>query len=367
MVSSENLLPRLVLFLTRQRALERAHTKTARRLQQLFGPDLNRVALKPSMYFSTAAARVSAPARALCLKLRYNATNCGWKQYKNGKAPTQNCFLCGLFDHETHLLGACKCDRINRMNIQKHNDGGQMMLKAFRNKSTIGNSAVLANLGNGETAPHERTLPTWLGLCSRMAPDILILKGWTQEQLEAGEYPTSPAHKQKVTLLFMEYKTCSDFQFAETAANIWSKYTNTERCPADDCLYCGDRFHLFRELRRLGWTVQGIDAAGALGTTPDHDRMLPVLLGHRGFILQSTITTVFMNALQLPRTAAHKLACDLNAHQVASASKIFGTAASLKRLSPHHQQTAAVAAANAATTAPRAPAASHPAPSSGVG
>ena len=39
-----------------------------------------------------------------------------------------------------------------------------------------------------------------------MAPDI---KGWTQEQLEAGEYVPhlTRAPKQKVTLLFMEYKT----------------------------------------------------------------------------------------------------------------------------------------------------------------
>jgi len=59
--------------------------------------------------------------------------------------------------------------------------------------------------------------------------------------------------------------------------------------------------------------------------------------------------------------AAHKLTYDLNAHQVASASiMIFGTAASLKRLSPHQQQTAVVAAANAATTAPRAPAPTQP-------
>ena len=220
------------------------------------------------------------------------------------------------------------------MNIQKHNDGGQKILTAFRNKSDIGNCAVMANLGNGEAASHEQTLPTWLGLHSRSAPDILIIKGWTQQQLDANQFPTTARDKKKVTLLFIEYKTCSDFQLDETAERIWEKYTPHAACPHPH------RPHLFRDLRHLGWRVQGVNAAGELGTTHTHDRMLPILMGHAGFVLQSTVTIAFMVALELSRQAAHKLACDLNAHQVARASKIFGTAASLKRLGPMPAATA---------------------------
>ena len=63
------------------------------------------------------------------------------------------------------------------MICNKHNDGGQLVLAAFRNKSPIGNHAVIANLGNGVAAAHEHTLANWLGLDNnRQAPDILIIK-----------------------------------------------------------------------------------------------------------------------------------------------------------------------------------------------
>jgi hypothetical protein len=92
--------------------------------------------------------------------------------------------------------------------------------------------------------------------------------------------------------------------------------------------------------------------------------MLPVLVGHAGFILQSTVNTAFMGALGLSRQAAHKLACALNVHQVTSASRVFGTAASLKRLGP--DPTAATAANTA--SASRTPSARRPsAHAAGVG
>ena len=93
-----------------------------------------------------------------------------------------------------------------------------------------------------------------------------------------------------------------------------------------------DQVNLFHQLRALGWTVQGLNADGKLGTTAAHDRMLPLLVGHAGFIIQSTVDTVFQAALGLSRTASHKLACALNAHQVTSTSKTFSTASRLKRL-----------------------------------
>jgi hypothetical protein len=92
--------------------------------------------------------------------------------------------------------------------------------------------------------------------------------------------------------------------------------------------------NLFHQLRALGWTVQGLNADGQLGTTAAHDRMLPLLVGHAGFILQSTVDTVFQAAMGLSRTASHKLACALNAHQVTSTSKTFSAASRLKRLGP---------------------------------
>jgi hypothetical protein len=352
---ADDILSRLSKLLVRRRALQPAETRTAQRMQHLFGPGLDRVALKPSMSFTTAAAKVTEKARTLCLKLRYNAIYCGWKQHKSNQAPNPNCKLCGRFDHDMHPVGDCAHPQINRMNIQTHNEGGQKVLSALKK---VSNCAVIANLGNGEAASHEPTLPSWLGLQSRQAPDILIIKGWTQQQLDAGNFPTSAGDKKRITLLFIEYKTCSDFKFDETSDRIWRKYTPHAGCPRPH------RRHLFWELRRLGWTVEGLNAAGELGTAPAHDRMLPVLVGHAGFILQSTVNTAFKGALGLSRQAAHKLACALNVHQVASASRVFGTAASLKRLGP--DPTAATAANTA--SASRTPSARRPsAHAAGVG
>ena len=237
---------------------------------------------------------------------------------------------------------------INRMNILTHNEGGQKVLTAFRNQGQQGNSAVIANLGNGDAAAHEHTLPAWLGLASRKSPDILIIKGWTQQQLDAGTFPTSPADKKKVTLLFIEYKRCSDFKFDEIARQqVWEYYT--PQPPLNR-----DQGNLFHQLRALGWTVQGLTADGQLGTTDAHDRMLPLLVGHAGFILQSTVDTVFQAALGLSRAAANKLACTLNAHQVTSASKTFSTAARLKRLGPSPAAAPTEAGPSSAAAIPRA-------------
>ena len=133
---------------------------------------------------------------------------------------------------------------------------------------------MIANLGNGDTTAHEHTLPAWLGLASRKSPDILIIKGWTQQQLDAGKFPTSPASKKKVTLLFIEYKRCSDFKFDEIARQQVWEYYNTPQPPLNR-----DQTNLFHQLRALGWTVQGLNADGKLGTTPAHDRMLTLLVG----------------------------------------------------------------------------------------
>ena len=119
--------------------------ETALRLQRLFGPGLNRVALKPSSYFLSAAAKVTTYARTLCLKLRYNATFAGWKRYKCRQAASPNCELCGAFDHDFHTVADCTHPMINRMNIITHNEGGQKVLTAFRNQGQQGNSAVIAN------------------------------------------------------------------------------------------------------------------------------------------------------------------------------------------------------------------------------
>ena len=211
---------RVLRGLVRRRALRPAVKETALRLQRLFGPGLNRVALKPSSYFLSSAAKVTTYARTLCLKLRYNATFAGWKRHKCHQAASPNCELCGAFDHDFHTVADCTHPVINRMNIITHNEGGQKVLTAFRNQGKQGNSAVIANLGNGDAAAHEHTLPAWLGLTSRKSPDILIIKGWTQQQLDAGKFPTSAASKKKVTLLFIEYKRCSDFKFDEISSRI---------------------------------------------------------------------------------------------------------------------------------------------------
>ena len=94
-------------------------------------------------------------------------------------------------------------------------------------------------------------------------------------------YPrrTSPTYlrdKQRVTLLFAEYKTCSDYAFDATQEGIWEKYTPHPGCPHPH------RRHLFEDLRALGWRVEGLNADGALGHSAAHDRMLPILVGHGG-------------------------------------------------------------------------------------
>ena len=93
----------------------------------------------------------------------------------------------------------------------------------------------------------------------------------------------------------------------------------------------------------------------ALPPLPMTAWLLPLLVGHAGFILQSTVLTVFQEALGLSRTASHKLACALNAHQVTSTSKTFSTAARLKRLGSTSAAAAPTEAgsSSARTTAPQ--------------
>lgn len=281
---------------------------------------------------------VTSYARTLCLKLRFRAVY---------RAPGSTCPLpgCGCWDHATHWLGRCLNPVIHGMICSKHNDGGQLVVQAFKNAS---NDAIIANLGNGAAAGHEHTLPAWLGLeDNRQAPDILIIKNWPADKLAAGRLPTSPRDKKRVTLLFAEYKTCSDYNFDQTQEGIWEKYTPHPACPRPH------RRHLFVELRALGWRVEGVNAEGALGNTASHDRMLPILVGHGGFILQSTVDTAFQAALGLKRVAAHKLACNLNAHQATAASNIFRTAHSLSKVGAH--PAAPSAAGPSARTTPTVP------------
>ena len=94
------------------------------------------------------------------------------------------------------------------------------------------------------------------------------------------------------------------------------------------------RRNLFVRLRALGWCVEGLNLEGALGLTASHDGLhAAILVGHGGFILQPTVDTAFQAALK--RVAAHKLACNLNAHQATAASNILRTAPSLSKVGAH--------------------------------
>ena len=261
-------------------------------------------------------------ARKTVLKIRYR---CVYIQQRITPADPK-CRLCGLFDGHAHLLGACKHPIMHGMICTKHNEGGQLVLHAFRQRSKFGGScAVLANVGTSDTVRSESTCPAWLRLTNyTKCPDILIIKGWTQEDLDAGVFP-SPADA--VQLIFIEYKTCSDYLFPECQQLIWDKYTPTQHSPPPVPPFAPTR-NLFTELRSEGWDVLGLTPTGSV--TSSGDRMLTIPCGHGAFILRETVRDVFETALQLSTAASLRLAKDLMKHQTLHAAKLFRTAHTLK-------------------------------------
>ena len=295
-------------------------TNLASNLQRLFGDPNPRtaVALGPSMHVLDPKAKgLSSYARKTILQTRYRCI-----YYTRGQA---GCPLCHLPDHSTHLFGQCKHPVINGLIIRKHNDGAQLVLKAFRNRCPEGNAAIIANVGRGDAAPHRPTVPAWLGLdpaMSALCPDILIVKGWPQDKLDAGQHPNPGTSG--VSLLFFEYKTCNDYDFDSTNQRIWDKYTPTPDSPRPH------RQHLFEMLRAKGWQVLGLQPDGLVSTSPTADRMLTIAIGHGAFIRTDTTITSFTAALGLPSSAANRLAKTLVIHQATAAAKIRLTANNLR-------------------------------------
>ena len=212
----------LYKWLLRKRATVPGKTTLSRKLQSLYGPALKAVS-PASMFFLEPRAKVFAYARKVLLKIRYRCVFIQSRITPNNP----RCTLCGHFDGHTHLVANCSHPVIHGLICSKHNDGAQMALKAFRNKSTFGSSALIANVGNGEVAPHEKTLPAWLRLTDyNLCPDVLIIKGWTQEDLAAGRHPTPQSPN--VSLVFIEYKTCNDYEMDRTVQEkVWDYYTPT--------------------------------------------------------------------------------------------------------------------------------------------
>ena len=209
--------------------------------------------------------------------------------------------------------------QINAEISLKHNQGGQAVLNFWRDKSPFGNSAMLANLGSSTTAAHERTSPSWLGLPDwyKLCPDILIVKGWEQDRLSAGEFPTPSS---PVELIFLEYKTANDFYFEEKCQDLWDKYTPTEDSPRPH------RLNLLTTLRELGWKVRGLDSSLRPGSSPTHDRLIPILIGHGAFIPLLTVNTVFRDVLDLRKRNATALARELVRHQAIATDRIMSIA-----------------------------------------
>ena len=214
-----------------------------------------------------------------------------------------------------------------------------MVLDFWRDRSPFGNSALIANLGSSPTVAHERTSPTWLNLPDwyKLCPDILIVKGWPQERLAAGLFPTpsSPG----VELIFLEHKTANDFYLEEKCQELWDKYTPTAESPAPH------RVHLFDYMRAKGWTVRGLDSSLRPGTTASHDRMIPIVVGHGAFIPLLTVNTVFRDVLDLRKRNADMLARALVRHQALATDRIMSivyhlqrspSAAHTRRRSPGH-------------------------------
>ena len=122
----------------------------------------------------------------------------------------------------------------------------------------------------------------------------------------------------------MEYKTANDFYFREKCQDIWDYYTPTGESPRPH------RFHLFVALRKLGWTVLGLNEALASGTSVEHDRMTPIVVGHGAFIPRFTVN-VFRNVLDLRRKESESLACALVRHQALATDKIMSIVFQLRR------------------------------------
>ena len=195
-------------------------------------------------------------------------------------------------------------------------------------RSTGGGAALF---GSGRSSPHPGQPPRSWGarfpsrpdLPDRCRPDWLIIKGWSQDDLDAGRFPKP---SDPVTLIFIEYKTCDDFTFDSIRQNsVWDIYTPTPESPRPQ------RRHLFEELRSLGWTVLGETPSGTVTTNPSADRMLVITIGHGAFIPQCIVDTVFCTALGLPKNHADKLEKQIVQHQILSAAKIHGGAANALR------------------------------------
>lgn len=128
-------------------------------------------------------------------------------------------------------------------------------------------------------------------------------------------------------LIYLEYKTANDYYFEEKCQQIWDKYTPT----ADSALREAPpenptRFHLFTELRKIGWTVLGLDHKLRPGTSSRHDRMIPILVGHGAFIPNLTVLTVFRDILDLRARNAETLAKELVRHQALATDRIMSIA-----------------------------------------
>ena len=148
----------------RRRALRPATKETALRLQRLFGPGLlNRVALKPSSYFLSAAAKVTTYARTLCLKLRYNATFAGWKRYKCRQAASPNCELCGAFDHDFHTVADCTHPMINRMNTRDAPQGNSIGERLFPRPPPHRDSNLRPSPASNRASRSWRRSAAWFG------------------------------------------------------------------------------------------------------------------------------------------------------------------------------------------------------------
>ena len=127
----------------------------------------------------------------------------------------------------------------------------------------------------------------------------------------------------------MEYKTTNDCCYfpEKCQQDIWDYYTPTDASPRPH------RFHLLHELRTLGWAAVGLDAALRPGTSPLHDRMVPILLGHGAFIPHHTVHVVFQRILDLRKKQALVLARELVRHQALATDRIMTIVYQLRRSS----------------------------------
>ena len=299
-----------------------ARTNIAGNLQRLFtaGVDINStMALLDS--------RLNVPFRALTLMLKIRF-RCLYNESWSADG-THCCRLCPRRDSPTHLLGNCAHPQINSEIFLKHNGGAQIILTAWRNSSPFGGDTLYANVGKSPTLSHQSTCPTWLGLpCSyTLNPDILIIRGWPQDLADSGRFPRTRSEKSRVTLYYLEYKTCDDFECETITQAVHKKYTPTEDSPDAN-------LHLFRSLRNLGWRVLGSSVDGSVGTSAQHDRMLAITVGHSAMIASSVTALIAREVLQIPPPASNALALALARHQTMCAYRIHTIANSLRHALP---------------------------------